>query len=389
LIFGQPKIDEDCINNVVNTLRSNWIGTGPRVKEFEELFKKYKESAYAIALNSCTAGLHLALCGLGIKPGDDVLVPTMTFCATVNTIEHVGARPVFLDCDSSMNINLEEIKKRITPRTKAIIGVHFAGRCISDIEAIAQYAKERNIYLIEDCAHAIESEINNKKAGCFGDISSFSFYATKNITTAEGGMIITNNPQLADKIKMLALHGMSKDAWKRFSDDGYKHYEVEQPGFKYNMTDIAAAIGVTQLSKIDTYYQQRIKIWRKYQSSLSDLPIILPEEPKVNEIHAYHLFPILLDTRKVTITRDQLITLMHKENIGTGVHYRAVHLQPFYQKKYNLTAEDFPVANYISNRTLSLPFSQYLTEEDTDDVIMTLKKVLAAHMKKTPLLVAQ
>jgi dTDP-4-amino-4,6-dideoxygalactose transaminase len=381
LVYGQPKIDNDCIKEVTDVLKSNWIGTGPKVKLFEDNFKTYKGVSYAIALNSCTAGLHLALLGSGINPGDDVLVPSMTFCATVNTIEHVGAKPVFLDCDSTMNVTLAEIKNRITPKTKAIVVVHFAGRCVTDIEEIARYAKEKNIHLIEDCAHAIETKINGKPAGCFGDIGVFSFYATKNITTAEGGMLITNNEKIAEKVKVLALHGMSKDAWKRFSDDGYKHYEVEYPGYKYNMTDVAAAMGVVQLSKIDAYYKRRAEIWKKYQDELIGLPVVLPAQPCENEIHAFHLFPILLDTDKVDITRDQLIMLLHKENIGTGVHYRAVHLQPFYRDKYSIKAEDYPVANYISERTLSIPFSQYLTDQDTDDVINALKKVLLQHAK--------
>ncbi len=377
LVFGQPQIDDDCINEVTEVLKSNWIGTGPKVHAFELLFKDYKKRSYALALNSCTAGLHLALLGLGVKQGDEVLVPSMTFCATVNTVEHVGAKPVFLDCDlRTMNVTLEEIKKKITPKTKAIVIVHFAGRMVKETEAIAAFAKENDIYLIEDCAHAIETEINGKQAGCIGDIGLFSFYATKNITTAEGGMLITNHQSVAEKVKILALHGMSKDAWKRFSDEGYKHYEIEYPGFKYNMTDVAAAFGLAQFPKLDAYHQKRAVIWKKYQKELKNLPVVLPDEPDSNEIHAYHLFPLLLDTDKVNISRDQLLLALHQENIGTGVHYRAVHIQPFYVKKYNIAPSDCPNANYISDRTFSIPFSQYLTEQDADDVINALKKIL-------------
>jgi len=382
LVFGQPQIDNECINEVLTVLKSNWIGTGPRVKAFETQFRQYKHIDYALALNSCTAGLHLALLGLGIKPGDEVLVPSMTFSATVNTIEHVGAKPIFLDCDiKTMNVTLDEIKKKVTSNTKAIVVVHFAGRMVEEIEKIAAFAQSKNIRLIEDCAHAIETKINDKQAGCIGDIGVFSFYATKNITTAEGGMLITNNKKAAEKIKILALHGMSKDAWKRFSDDGYKHYEIEYPGFKYNMTDVAAALGVVQLSKVENYYLKRAAVWRKYQRELKGLPVVLPKEPETNERHAFHLFPILLEQEKVNISRDQLIMALHNENIGTGVHYRAVHIQPFYRKKYSIAPEDLPNSNYISERTLSIPFSQYLTEKDTDDVINALKKILTNSVK--------
>jgi dTDP-4-amino-4,6-dideoxygalactose transaminase len=382
LVFGQPQIDVDAKQEVLAVLNSNWIGTGAKVKAFEANFKNYKCAEYALALNSCTAGLHLALLATNIKAGDDVLVPTMTFCATANVIEHIGARPVFMDCDAqTMNVTLEEVKKKVTPKTKAVMLVHFAGRGIEEMEAIVVYAKMRNIVVIEDCAHAIETEINGKKAGTFGAVGAFSFYATKNITTAEGGMVIANDEAIAEKVKVLGLHGMSKDAWRRFSDDGYKHYEIEYPGFKYNMTDIQAALGIKQLEKIEEYYKKRVIVRDKYMEALIDLPLDLPAPVPANDRHALHLFPILLDLEKVSITRDQLIMALHKENIGVGVHYRAVHLQPFYARKYGLQPRDFPHANDISERTLSIPLSQYLTEQDTDDVILALKKILTYYAK--------
>jgi dTDP-4-amino-4,6-dideoxygalactose transaminase len=236
-------------------------------------------------------------------------------------------------------------------------------------------------YVIEDCAHAIETEINGKKAGSFGAVGAFSFYATKNITTGEGGMVITNDEAVAEKVKMLGLHGMSKDAWKRFSDDGYKHYEIESPGYKYNMTDIQAALGIKQLEKIEEYYKKRVLVWDKYMGALNGLPLQLPAPVPINGRHALHLFPILLDLDNVSITRDQLLLALHKENIGVGVHYRAVHLQPFYVGKYGHNPNDYPNANYISDRTLSIPLSQYLTEQDTDDVILALRKILTYYAK--------
>ncbi len=276
LIFGAPVIEEAEIEEVVKTLRSGWIGTGPKVARFEEAIREYKGAAYVAAVNSCTAALHLSILAAGIGSGDEVITSAMTFCATVNAIIHAGATPVLADIEpGSMNIDPDDIKRKITPRTRAIVPVHFAGRpCAMD--AIMAIAQKHGLTVIEDCAHAIETRYKDKNAGTFGDFGCLSFYVTKNIITGEGGMVLTKNEEAISRIKTLALHGMSKDAWKRFSDEGYKHYQVVEAGFKYNMTDLQAAIGLHQLRRIETYWQRRKQIWKCYVSALRELPLEYP-----------------------------------------------------------------------------------------------------------------
>ena len=376
LVFGQPIIEQEEIDEIIHTLKSGWIGTGPKVAQFESDFKNYIGSKYAIAVSSCTAGLHLSALAMGVKQGDEVIVPTMTFAATANAVVHTSAKPVFVDVDKyQMTIDVKDVRKKITSKTKAIIPVHFAGRAC-DIREIEKIADEHNLKIIHDAAHAVETEYEGKKIGCFGDITNFSFYVTKNITTAEGGMITTDDEEIAQKLKIYALHGMSKDAWKRFSDDGYKHYEVIYPGYKYNMTDLQAAIGIQQLKKVNRFAKRRREIWNRYKKELANLPIILPPEPASNTTHALHLFIIMIDTEKTKITRDELISRLHRKNIGTGVHYIALHLQPYYREIYRYERGDFPNADFISERTLSIPFSAKLTDEDVGDVIQSLKEIL-------------
>ncbi len=376
LVFGQPIIENEEISEILHTLKSGWIGTGPKVAQFESDFKEYIGTKHAIAVSSCTAGLHLSVLAMGVKPSDEVIVPTMTFAATANAVIHTGAKPVFVDVNRfEMTIDVEDIRKKITPKTKAIIPVHFAGRPC-DITNLEQVAFEHNLKIIHDAAHAVETEFEGRKIGCFRDITNFSFYVTKNITTAEGGMIVTSSEELAQKLKIYALHGMSKDAWKRFSDDGYKHYEVIYPGYKYNMTDLQAAIGIQQLKKVDKFANRRRQIWKTYKEALSKLPLFLPPEPRSNTSHAYHLFTIMLDTTSTKITRDELINKLHKMNIGTGVHYLALHLQPYYRETYRYKRGDFPNAEFISDRVLSIPFSAKLSDEDVQDVISALKDIL-------------
>jgi dTDP-4-amino-4,6-dideoxygalactose transaminase len=272
LVFGAPAIEEPEIEEVVKCMRRRWIGTGPKVHQFEDDFKQYKRSKYAVALNSCTGALHLSMFAAGIGPGDEVITTPMTFCATVNAIIHCGATPVLADCNrNTMNIDPNEIEKKITARTKAILPVHFAGRCC-DMDAIMKLAQAYDLLVIEDCAHAIESEYHGQQAGRFGDIGCFSFYVTKNIITGEGGMIVTDDDRYAGRIKVLGLHGMSKDAWKRFSDQGYKHYQVIHAGYKYNMMDIQAAIGIEQLKRVDRYWEKRQRVWQQYNEAFKDLP---------------------------------------------------------------------------------------------------------------------
>lgn len=375
LVFGSPRIEEEEIQEVVNTLRTGWIGTGPKVAAFEDAFKNYVGVKHAIAVSSCTAGLHLSIIILGLKPGDEVIVPSMTFVATANSVIHSNATPVLVDVHrDTMTIDIEDVKRKITNKTKAIIPVHFAGRAC-DVEAIQKIAEEHNLKVIHDTAHAIETEYKGKKVGTFADMSSYSFYVTKNVVTAEGGMVTTNDDEIAAQIKIYALHGMSKDAWKRFSDTGYKHYEVFYPGFKYNMTDIQAALGIHQLSKVEKFYERRKEIWVRYNNELAELPLILPAPLETENRHALHLYTVLVDTDKTNISRDEVLSELHKRNIGTGVHYRAVHLHPYYRDTFGYKPDDFPNSNFISERTLSIPLSAKLTDEDVTDVIEALKEI--------------
>ena len=375
LVFGAPLIEEPEIEEVVGCMRRGWIGTGPKVHEFEEDFKAFKGSNHAIALNSCTAALHLSMFAAGIGPGDEVITTPMTFCATINAIIHCGATPILADCNRyTMNILPEEIEKKVTAKTKAVLPVHFAGRCC-DMDSIMGIARKYDLLVIEDCAHAIESEYQGQKAGRFGDIGCFSFYVTKNIITGEGGMVITDDDRFAGRIKVLGLHGMSKDAWKRFSDEGYKHYQVIQAGYKYNMMDIQAAIGIHQLKRVDKYWKHRQSIWKKYNKAFKNLPCIIPEEPEPDTKHAYHLYTPLIDTDKISKSRDWVLDALTAENIGVGVHYLPVHLHPFYRKTFGWKEGDFPNAEWIGERTLSLPLSAALNKKDAEDVIQAFQKI--------------
>jgi len=381
LIFGNPLIENDEIEEVVATMKSAWLGTGPKVAKFEEMFREYIGSKYAVAVNSCTAGLHLSLIAAGVGPGDEVITTPMTFAATGNAILHTGATPVFADVErETMNINPKEIEKKITERTRILFPVHFAGRPC-DMDAIQALARKHNLLLISDAAHAIETEYHGVKVGNIGDMASFSFYVTKNIVTGEGGMVTTNNEKYANMIKTYALHGMTKDAWKRFSDEGYKHYQIVYPGYKYNMMDLQASIGIHQLKRIEQYSKRRLEIWNRYNEAFKDLPVFLPAPFEPNTRHSLHLYILLLDIDHLTITRDQFMYELHKRNIGTGVHYVALHLQPYYAQRFGYKRGDFPNAEFISDRTVSIPLSAKLTERDVEDVIEAVREVLMMHIK--------
>jgi len=376
LVFGAPKICDEEIAAVVACLKSGWIGTGPRAHEFEKDFAAYKGKQHAIAVHSCTAALHLSMLATGVGPGDEVITTPMTFCATVNAIIHCGATPVLADCDGeTMNISPALIEEKITARTKAILPVHFAGRCC-DMDPILDLAKSYDLMIIEDCAHAIESEYRGRRAGTDGDMGCFSFYVTKNMTTGEGGMVVTDDERTANRLKMLALHGMSKDAWRRFSDAGYRHYQVVYGGFKYNMMDLQAALGIYQLRRIEENWRRREEIWNAYNAAFADLPCFLPAPPAPNTRHAYHLYTPLIDTDRLGRSRDWVLEAMGKENIGVGVHYLPIHTHPFYRKTYGWKEGMFPQAEWIGARTLSLPLSPALTGEDVADVIAAFRKVL-------------
>src|SRR3989338_2292276 len=381
LVFGSPLIEQPEIDEVAATLKSGWISTGPRVHKFEEMFKEYKHSKYALALNSCTAALQLSMLAIGIKKNDEIIVPAMTFAATANSVIHAGGIPVLADCNKeTMNIDPDDIQKKITAKTKAIIVVHFAGRPCN-MQAIMDIANRHNLKVIEDCAHAIETEYYGIKTGRFADLGCFSFYVTKNIITGEGGMVITDNQEYADKVKMLALHGLSQDAWRRFSDAGYRHYQVVSAGFKYNMMDMQAAIGIHQLPRIQEYWKRRCEIWNSYNRAFEALPLFIPHPEEPNTRHARHLYTLCLDIDNLKITRDEFLNLMTKENIGVGVHYISLHLQPFYQKTFGYKLGDFPNAEWISRRTVSLPLSAKLNDEDVEDVINAVKKIILRYKR--------
>ena len=373
VIFGSPLIGDDEIEAVVETLRSSWIGTGPRVQEFEQAARNYTGARYTAAVASCTAALHLSMVVGGIQPGDEVITTTLTFAATANSIIHAGAVPVLVDVErDTMNIDPAAIEAAISPRTRAIIVVHFAGRPCN-MDAVEAIAAKHDLLVIEDAAHAFEAEYKGRRIGTISPLTCFSFYVTKNITTGEGGMIASNRPELIDKVKQYALHGLSADAWSRFSDKRYKHYEVTFPGFKYNMTDVQAALGLVQLGKIDGWLARRNEIWQQYNEAFADLPCTLPAPEEQNTRHARHLYTIIVDTDSASVDRDTLITRMAGFGIGTGVHYRGIHLHQYYREQFGMKPEDFPNASWISDRTMSLPLSAKLSDSDVDRVIGALR----------------
>ena len=376
LVFGQPMIEQAEIDEVVASLTTAWLGTGPKVAIFERRVAEYMGVRHAVAVNSCTAGLHLACVALGLQSGDEVIVPAMTFCATANAVIHAGATPVLVDVEpDTFNIDIDDVRRKVTGRTKAIIPVHFAGRPC-DMPELLRVVRDHDLQMIEDCAHAIEAKYDGQRVGSFGTIGVLSFYSTKNVVTGEGGMVLTNSADIAARIKVMALHGMSADAWKRFSDDGYKHYDVVEVGFKYNMMDLQAAIGMHQIERVESYWDKRLRIWNRYSEALADLPVTLPAPVGSQIRHALHLFTLLVDHRRTGISRDDFIMAMHRLNIGTGVHYRPIPVHPVYQERYGWRPEDFPNANTIGETTVSLPLSARLSHADVEDVIASVRSVL-------------
>jgi dTDP-4-amino-4,6-dideoxygalactose transaminase len=346
LIFGSPDIREEEIEEVVRTLRSGWPGTGPRVAQFEEAFRAYIGCRYAVALNSCTAGLHLSMIALGARPGEEVITSPLTFVATVNSIIHVGAQPVFADCDKrTMNIDPKEIARKITDRTRVIVPVHFAGRPC-DMTAIEALSRPRGIKILEDAAHAVEASHAGRKIGVIGDCTAFSFYVNKNMITVEGGMVTTESEEVA--------------AWVK---------------------DIQAAIGLHQLRRVEDGWRRREQLWGIYQEAFAGLPVFLPPPPAPGDRHAFHIFTLLVDIDNLKVSRDQVLSALQAENIGVGVHYTAVHLHPYYRETYGYAQGDFPNAEFISDRTISIPFSTKLTDSDVEDVVAAVRKVLTAYAR--------
>lgn len=377
LVFGSPLILQEEVDEVVASMRSGWLGTGPKVARFQSDFAAYVGAPHAAALNSCTAALHLALVALDLKPGDEVITTPLTFCASVNAIIHAGGTPVLADVDPrTMNIDPERVREKITPRTKAILPVHFAGRSC-DMDALTSLAREHGLFLVEDCAHAIETTWRGRHAGTFGDLGCFSFYATKNVATGEGGMVVSSDAERMARIKILGLHGMSADAWKRFGDEGYKHYFVVEAGFKYNMMDLQAAIGIHQLARVEENHVRRRAVWEMYDRAFADLPLGLPAPEEPNTRHARHLYTILVDEARCGVSRDDFLTRMTREGIGVGVHYLSVPEHPYYQQRYGWRPEDWPEAMTIGRRTVSLPLSPKLSDADVADVVEAVRLILS------------
>ncbi|MFC3650345.1 DegT/DnrJ/EryC1/StrS family aminotransferase [Dyella humi] len=378
IVFGSPLIEQAEIDEVVACMQSAWLGTGPRVAQFESDFANYKglQPIHVAAVNSCTAALHVSMVAAGIEAGSEVITTPMTFCASVNAIIHAGLKPVLADVDPrTQNILPSAIEAAITPRTRAILPVHFAGRPC-DMDAITQIARKHGLLIIEDCAHAIETTYHGKQAGTFGDFGCFSFYATKNVATGEGGMIVSHNQEFIARAKVLALHGMSKDAWHRFGDKGYKHYQVVEAGFKYNMMDLQAAIGIHQLARVETSWKRREAIWQYYMQAFADLPVELPAAPDANTRHAYHLFTVMIDESLTGISRDAFLNTMNAARIGTGVHYLSVPEHPYYQQHYGWRPEQWPNATRLGRQTVSLPLSPKLSDGDVERIVATVKRCL-------------
>ncbi|AKG91243.1 putative pyridoxal phosphate-dependent protein [Geoglobus ahangari] len=370
--FARPYITQEEIRAVTEVLKSGWLSMGEKTVMFERAFAEYIGSKYAVATNSCTSALFLSLKVLGIGRGDEVILPTFTFTATANTVVHCGAKPVFVDIDEkTYNIDPDSVEERITDNTKAIIVVHYAGQP-ADMRKIMKIAKTYGLKVIEDAAHAAGAKYENgKKVGALGNLTCFSFYATKPMTTGEGGMITLDDGYLADKLRILRLHGISKDAWKRYLENNSWYYEVIEAGYKCNPTDLASAIGLEQLRKLDWMNTRRKKIAEYYNEHLNDLDIILPYvRPKIES--AYHLYPI----RLVKYNRDKFINEMAKRGVGTSVHFMPLHLTRFYRKMFKYKKGDFPVAERVFRSIVSLPIYPQLTERHLEYVVRCVKEIL-------------
>ena len=378
LVFGRPDIQPAEIQEVVETLHSGWLSTGPRVRSFEEAFREYIGCGHAVAVSSCTAGLHLALDLLSVGRGDEVITTPLTFAATANVIVHRGATPVFVDVDRvTMNMDPSKIESAITPRTKVIIPVHLAGRPC-EMDRIMGIAERHGLHVLEDAAHATEAYDRGRKIGTIGHMTAFSFYVTKNICAGEGGMVTTNNDEWAEALRIRSLHGISKDAWSRYSAQGFQTYEVLYPGYKYNMMDIQAALGIHQLERVEANLGIREKHWRRYDEAFAAIPeIITPaKDLPAGTRHARHLYTVLLDTERLGITRGEFIAAMKAEKIGTGIHFTPLHLHKYYREAFGYKPGDFPNAEWIGDRTVSLPLSPGLMDRDVADVIEAVHAVI-------------
>lgn len=379
LPFSRPSINRDAINEVVSCLESGWITTGPRVNQFTEDLKEYFGASYVLPLMSATAGLHLALLAMNLQPGDEVITTPLTFAATLNTIVLAGAKPVLVDVEfDSRNMDLNQVEAAITNKTRVIMPVHFAGLPV-DLDYLYNIANKHGLRVIEDAAHAIGTEYKNKKIGSFGDTQVFSFHPNKNMTTGEGGCVVTRDSELAKQISLLRFHGIDREAWNRFGRNGNQDYEVVLPGFKYNMMDIQAALGIHQLKELDNFITRRSELAERYYEVLRDWPQwILPGEPNFSCRHAWHLYAPLLNEEEANMCRDEFMQQMKERNIGTGLHYRAVHLYPFYREKFGFEEGDFPNAEALGARIVSLPLFPNMTDADHDRVIDVMYSIFSS-----------
>jgi dTDP-4-amino-4,6-dideoxygalactose transaminase len=382
--FNRPEIDDAEIAEVVSTLRSGWLTTGVRTALFEKEFRNYVGAKHAQAVSSCTAALHLALAALNIGPGDEVITTPITFCATVSVIVHVGATPVLADVLPDGNIDPASIAERITPRTKAIIPVHLAGTPC-DMDAIWKLAKKHHLFVIEDAAHAAGTEYHGAKIGSsehHSDAVCFSFYATKNLTTGEGGMITVKDKALADRVKMLTLHGINKDAWNRYREDGSWYYEVVECGFKYNLSDLQSAVGIHQLRKLENFTERRARIAETFNAAFAGLDELeLPETP-MNGRHAWHLYALRLNLDLLTIDRARFIAELRRRNIGASVHFIPVPMHPFFKKWAELPENQCPRAMELYPRLVSLPLYPAMTDDEVSYVARAVREIVNGNTKQ-------
>lgn len=380
LPYSPPLICQDEIDEVIDTLRSDWITTGPKTKAFEAQFGTYlgAPGGTSLMLNSCTAGLHVALVALGVGPGDEVIVPALTFAATANVVEHVGARPVLADVlPDTLCLDPEAVRRALTPQTKVIMPVHYAGHP-AELDELFEIARERGLELVEDAAHAVPTRYKGVMVGSRETFAAFSFYATKNLTTAEGGAL-TGHPELLDQARVIALHGMSKDAWKRFDRSGSWRYDIVMPGFKYNMTDLQAALGKHQLGRLAAFHRRRQEVARQYQAAFAGVEALeLPSERDYAE-SSWHLYVLRLRPERLAIGRDRFIEELKARNIGTSVHYTPLHMMTFYAQKYGYRPEDFPVAQDAFERMISIPLHPRLSDRDVRDVTEAVLEIVEAY----------
>jgi perosamine synthetase len=381
LPFHLPHIGDEEINAVVETLRSGWITTGGRTRAFEQQFAEFVGARHAIAVNSATAALHLALDAIGLTADDEVMVPTMTFAASAEVVAYFGAKPVLVDCEAdTLNLDVNDLERAVTPRTKAIMPVHFAGQPC-DMAPIATFAQRHGLRVIEDAAHSLPASYNGQAIGTISDMTCFSFYATKTITTGEGGMLTTDNDEYADRVRMMSLHGISRDAWKRYTAEGSWRYEILHAGFKYNLTDIAAALGTEQLKRCDAFRARRAAIAARYDTAFADLDAVRRPTCRDNVEHAWHLYVVQLQLEQLRIDRGEFIEALKAEQIGTSVHFIPLHMHPYYRERWGYRPEDLPQASRVFERTCSLPIYPDMSDDDVDDVIHAVQRVCEANRR--------